>query len=467
MLHERNVLRAVSMQTWDALVVGTGQAGVPLAVALARANRRTAIVERADVGGTCINVGCTPTKTLVASARVASLAGRAAEYGLEALVPRARWPEVREREQAVVRQFRAGGERRLRDAGVTLLRGEARFLGPHRLRVSARDGTVEEHSAPVVVLNTGVRPRRPELEGLDSVGALDSSSILTAAEFPSRLLILGGGYIALELGQVFRRLGAEVTVVEMGSRLAAREDEEISRGLEEILRAEGIALHLGARAMRTSRTSAGVRLELEGGKVLEGTHLLVAVGRTPNSDALDCPAGGVALDSHGFIRVDDGLHTSAEGVYAVGDVTGAPQFTHVSFDDYRVLRAELLGGPPRSRAGRLVPYTLFTDPQLGRVGLTEAEARARGLPIKVARLPMSSVARAIESGETRGVLRAVVHAGTDRILGFAALGFEGGELASVVQTAMLGDLPWTVLRDAIYPHPGLAESLNNLFDAWV
>jgi pyruvate/2-oxoglutarate dehydrogenase complex dihydrolipoamide dehydrogenase (E3) component len=215
-LHERNVLRAVSMQTWDALVVGSGQSGVPLAVELARANRRTAIVERADVGGTCINVGCTPTKTLVASARVASLAGRAAQYGLEPLVPRARWPEVREREQAVVRQFRAGGERRLRDAGVALLRGEARFVGPRRLRVSARDGTLEEHSAPVVVLNTGGRPRRPKLEGLDSVGALDSSTILTAAEFPSRLLILGGGHIALELGQVFRRLGAEVSVVETG-----------------------------------------------------------------------------------------------------------------------------------------------------------------------------------------------------------------------------------------------------------
>ena len=202
-------------------------------------------------------------------------------------------------------------------------------------------------------------------------------------------------------------------------------------------------------------------------EALEGTHLLLAVGRIPNSDALDCPAGGVALDAHGFIQVDDALRTSAEGVYAVGDVTGAPQFTHASYDDYRVLRAELLGGPPRSRVGRLVPYTVFTDPQLGRVGITEAEARARGLPIRVARLPMTSVARAIEAGETRGVLRAVVHAETERILGFAALGFEGGELASVVQTAMLGDLPWTVLKDAIYPHPGLAESLNNLFDAWI
>ncbi|HVP63205.1 MAG TPA: mercuric reductase [Myxococcaceae bacterium] len=464
---EANVVPAVSMRTWDALVVGSGQAGVPLAVALARAGRRTAIVERADVGGTCINVGCTPTKTLVASARVAALVARAAEYGIEVGPARARWPSVRDREQGVVRQFRAGGEHRLREAGVCLLRGEARFVGPRRLVVSGTDGAREEHGAPVLVLDLGGRPRRPELPGLDSVPALDSSSILTVPELPGRLVVLGGGYIALELGQVFRRLGAEVTVVESAARLAPREDEDVSQALAEVLRAEGVTLHLGARATAVSASSGGIRLELADGPALDGTHLLVAVGRTPNSDALDCPAGGVALDAHGFIRVDDRLRTSAEGVYATGDVTGAPQFTHVSYDDYRVLRAELLGGPPRSPVGRLVPYTLFTDPQLGRVGLTESEARARGLPIRVARMPMSHVARAIEAGETRGLLRAVVHAETERILGFAALGFEGGELASVVQTAMLGDLPWTVLRDAIFPHPGLAESLNNLFDAWI
>jgi pyruvate/2-oxoglutarate dehydrogenase complex dihydrolipoamide dehydrogenase (E3) component len=318
-----------------------------------------------------------------------------------------------------------------------------------------------------VVLNTGGRPSRPELPGLESVPALDSSSILTVPDFPRRLLVLGGGYVALELGQVFRRLGAEVAVVERGPRLARNEDEDVSQALAEVLRAEGVSLHLGARATRVAASPGGVRLELAGGPALEGTHLLVAVGRTPNSDALDCPAGGIALDARGFIRVDDRLRTSAEGVYATGDVTGAPEFTHISYDDYRVLRAELLGGPPRSRVGRLVPYTLFTDPQLGRVGLTEAQARERGLPIRVARLPMTQVARAIEVGETRGVLRAVVHAETERILGFAALGFEGGELASVVEVAMLGDLPWTVRRDAIFPHPGLAESLNSLFDAWV
>jgi pyruvate/2-oxoglutarate dehydrogenase complex dihydrolipoamide dehydrogenase (E3) component len=457
------------MQAWDALVVGSGQSGVPLAVELARAGRRTAIVERADVGGTCINVGCTPTKTLVASARVAALIARAREYGIEVGPHRTQWPEVREREQGVVRKFRASGEDRLSDAGVTLLRGEARFVGPRRLRVTAADGATEEHEATTVVLNTGVRARQPDLPGLDSVAALDSSAILTLPEFPERLVVHGGGFIALELGQIFSRLGAAVSIVERGARLASREDEEISRALAEVLAAEGVELHFGAKVRRVSPgpDRKGVRLELGDGTTLEGTHLLVALGRTPNTEALESRAGGVELDDHGFIRVDDRLRTSAQGVYATGDVTGAPQFTHVSYDDYRVLRAELLGGPARSRVGRLVPYTVFTDPQLGRVGITEAEARARGLPVRVARLPMTSVARAIEAGETKGLLKAVVHAETDRILGFAALGFEGGELASVVQTAMLGDLPWTVLKDAIYPHPGLAESLNNLFDAWV
>jgi len=454
------------MPGWDALIVGAGQAGVPLAVALARAGRRTALVERAEVGGTCINVGCTPTKTLVASARVAALVRRAAEFGIETGPPRARWEAVRERAQSVVRQFRSGGERRLRDAGVTLVRGEARFVGPRRLLVSRPGGDSAEHSAPLLVLDTGGRPRRPDLPGLESVPALDSSSILTVPEFPAHLLVLGGGYIALELGQVFRRLGADVTVLEMADRLASREDAPISEALAALLRDEGIHLHLGARVQRVEAGGRGVRLALEGGPALEGSHLLLAVGRAPNTDALDCQAGGVELDRRGFVRVDDRLRTTAEGVYAAGDVTGSPQFTHVSYDDYRVLRAELLGGPPRSPVGRLVPYTLFTDPQLGRVGITETEARERSLPIRVARLPMSHVARAIESGEMRGLLQAVVHAETERILGFAALGFEGGELASVVHTAMLADLRWPVLRDAIYPHPGLAESLNNLFDAW-
>jgi pyruvate/2-oxoglutarate dehydrogenase complex dihydrolipoamide dehydrogenase (E3) component len=453
------------MQTWDALVVGAGQAGVPLAVAMAKAGRKTALVERDQVGGTCINVGCTPTKTLVASARAASVVARASLFGIAAGPPQASWAEVRDREQRVVHQFRASGERRLREAGVTLLRGEARFIGPRRLAVESSDRRSEEHTATQVFLDVGGRPSRPKLPGLDGVPALDSSSILTAETFPSHLLILGGGYVSLEFAQIFRRLGARVCVVEVAPRLLGHEDPDVSEALRAILAEDGIELHLGAGAARVERSGPGVRLHLADA-VVEGTHLLLAVGRTPNTDQLDCPAGGIALDARGFIQVDDRLRTTAEGVFATGDVTGAPAFTHVSYDDFRVLRGDLLGGEARPTVGRLIPYTLFTDPQLGRVGLTETEARARSLPIRVAKMPMTYVARAIESDETRGFLKAVVHAQTERILGFAALGFEGGELASLVQVAMMGDLPYQALREAIFPHPGLAESLNNLFSTW-
>jgi pyruvate/2-oxoglutarate dehydrogenase complex dihydrolipoamide dehydrogenase (E3) component len=453
------------MQTWDALVLGAGQAGVPLAVALARAGRKTALVERDQVGGTCINVGCTPTKTLVASARVAALASRASDYGITTGPPTANWPQVRDREQRVVQQFRSGGERRLREAGVTLLRGSASFVGSRRLTVREHNGRLEEHSAAQIFINVGGRPTRPQLSGLDSVPALDSSSILTVETFPEHLLILGGGYGSLEFGQIFRRLGSRVCIVEQAPRLLSREDPDVCGALRSLLEEEGVEVHLGARAERVERAGRGVRLHLADATV-EGTTLLLAVGRSPNTEGLNCAAAGVELDGRGYIRVDDRLRTTADGVFATGDVTGAPAFTHVSYDDFRVLRGELLGGEKRSTVGRLIPYTLFTDPQLGRVGLTETEARARGLPIRVAKLPMSSVARAIESDETRGFLKAVVHAQTEQILGFAALGFEGGELASLVQVAMMGELPYPVLREAIFSHPGLAESLNNLFSSW-
>jgi pyruvate/2-oxoglutarate dehydrogenase complex dihydrolipoamide dehydrogenase (E3) component len=455
----------LKMQTWDALVLGAGQAGVPLAVALAQAERRTALVERDQVGGTCVNVGCTPTKTLVASARVAALARRAADYGIHTGQPSANWSEVRDREQRVVHQFRAGGERRLREAGVTLLRGAARFVGPRRLAVEERTGRLEEHSAAQIFINAGGRPTRPRLPGLDDVPALDSSSILTVEPFPEHLLILGGGYVSLEFGQIFRRLGSRVCVVEQAERLLSQEDPDVSDALRSFLEEDGVELHFGARAEWVERVGSAIRLHFTDTTV-EGTALLLAVGRTPNTEGLNCAAAGIELDGRGFIRVDDRLRTTAEGVFATGDVTGAPAFTHVSYDDFRVLRGELLGGEKRPTVGRLIPYTLFTDPQLGRVGLTETVARDRGLPIRVAKLPMTSVARAIESDETRGFLKAVVHAKTEQILGFSALGFEGGELASLVQVAMMGQLPYPVLREAIFPHPGLAESLNNLFSSW-
>jgi pyruvate/2-oxoglutarate dehydrogenase complex dihydrolipoamide dehydrogenase (E3) component len=458
----------MAVESYDALVIGAGQAGVPWAVALARAGRKTALVERAQVGGTCINVGCTPTKTLVASAAVAATARRAAAYGVRVDGVSVDLARVRRRKQEVVESFRASGERRLRDAGVALVRGEARFVGPRRLTVALESGAVQPLSAGEVFINTGARPASPLLPGLRDVTALDSTSIMELDEVPEHLLVLGGGYIAVEFGQMFRRFGAKVTIVERSGQLLGREDADVAQALADILREDGVELRFQTQATAVGRTPrGGVRVELRGpggaASVLEGSSLLLAVGRTPNTEMLDLAVAGVEVEARGYIKVDPHLRTTAPGVFAMGDVSGAPAFTHVSYDDFRILRDNLLQGGHRTTAERWVPYTLFTDPQLGRVGLTEAQARATAHDVRCVTMPMRHVARALESDQPRGLLKAVVDGSTAEVLGFAALGMEGGELASVVQVAMMGKLPFTALRDAVFPHPGLAESLNNLF----
>jgi len=456
----------MAVEAYDAVVLGAGQAGTPWAVALAKTGRRTALVERTHVGGTCINEGCTPTKTMVASAAVASAARRAAGYGVRTGPVTVDMARVRQRKRDIVDSFRSGGERRLVEAGVVLLRGEGRFLGPGRIRVSGQDD--RELTAPQVFVNTGCRPSRPPIPGLDAVPFLDSTSIMELGAVPEHLVVLGGGYIAVEFGQMFRRFGAQVTLVERSAQLLGREDPDVARALADILVEDGLAVRLERQVTSVGPGSDnGVAVEIRGpdGRTerIAGSHLLVAVGRSPNSEALDLPAAQVETDGRGYIRVDEHLRTSAAGVFAMGDVTGAPAFTHVSYDDFRILRDNLLEGGQRSTTGRLVPYTLFSDPQLGRVGLTETEARRTNPDVRVAAMPMSHVARALETDQARGLLKAVVEGRTRRILGFAALGLEGGELCSVVQAAMLGGLDSRGLRDAIFPHPGLAESLNNLF----
>jgi len=287
-------------------------------------------------------------------------------------------------------------------------------------------------------------------------------------QVPEHLMIIGGGYIGLEFGQMFRRFGSAVTVIQRGGRLLGREDQDVADAMLEILREDGIDVLLDSTPVRVERSVGGpIRLSIatsEGEKILTGSHLLLAAGRTPNTEALDLPAAGIETDSHGFIRTGDRLETSAEGIYALGDVKGGPQFTHISYDDFRIIRANLLEGGDRTTRNRFVPYTVYTDPQLGRVGMTEAEAREQGIEIKVAKMPMSWVARAIEMGETRGFMKAVIDARTDRILGCAVLGIEGGEIMSMMQIAMMGSLPYTALRDGTFAHPALAESLNNLLN---
>jgi pyruvate/2-oxoglutarate dehydrogenase complex dihydrolipoamide dehydrogenase (E3) component len=455
-------------ETYDAVVIGAGQGGVPWAVELARAGRRTAMVERAHVGGTCINEGCTPTKTLVASAGAAASARRAGVFGVRAGEVSVDPVAVRQRKRDVVSRFRAGVERRLAKAGVVLIDGEASFTGPRTLHIARRDGGGEVITGRELFINTGARPARPDLPGLAEVGALDSTSVMELDQVPEHLIILGGGHVALEFGQMFRRFGARVTLVERGARLLQREDPDVAQALAAILAEDGVELLFGYQVTAVRPTPAGgVQLELRAQdgatRLLGGSHLLLAMGRTPNTDALQPVVGGVQLDARGFVKVDEHLRTTAPGVFGMGDVSGAPAFTHVSYDDFRILRDNLLRGGQRSTRNRWVPYTLFTDPQLGRVGLTEAEARASFPEVRVATLAMTQVARAIESDQTRGFLKAVVDARSGQVLGFAALGMEGGELATVVQVAMMGQLPCSVLRDAVFPHPGLAESLNNLF----
>lgn len=457
----------MNLERLDALVVGTGQGGVPLAKALAAHGRRTAIVERDRVGGSCINWGCTPTKTLVASARVAHLARRASEYGVGTGPVQVDLAAVLARKREVVSRFRDGSIRGITDTeGLELIRGEASFLGPDRIRIRSTGGGEREIAAPAVFLNTGTRPAVPPIDGLDDVPFLDNRSVMELDALPEHLLVLGGGYIGVEFGQMFRRFGSRVTVLQRGPRLLSREDGDVSDALADILREDGIEVLLEADVYEASREDGGVRLRArhgDGERAVSGSHLLVAAGRAPNSDDLGLETAGIATDDRGFIRVNERLETTAAGIYALGDVKGGPAFTHISYDDFRILRTNLLEGGDASTRDRPVPYTVFTDPQLGRFGLGEDEARARGLRVRVARLPMNRVARAIEMGETRGFMKALVDPGSDRLLGVAVLGVEGGETAAALQLAMMGGLTRRDLRNGVFSHPTLAESFNNLF----
>jgi pyruvate/2-oxoglutarate dehydrogenase complex dihydrolipoamide dehydrogenase (E3) component len=450
---------------YDAIVVGAGQAGGPLSTALARSGRRTLLVEREHVGGTCINEGCTPTKTMVASARVAYLARRGADYGVETGSIRLNLAQVRERKRAIVESFRSASERRIgATEGLELVFGEARFVGPRALAVGDRTVT-----ADLVFINIGCRPAPPDIPGLDQIGALDSTSIMELDAVPEHLMVLGGGYIGIEFAQMFRRFGSKVTVIQRGAQLLPQEDDDIAGAVLEILREDGVEVVLEAQARcaeRADDTHVRVVIHESGGeRAIVGTHVLAATGRIPNTDRLNPKAAGIETDARGFVRVNERLETTAAGVYALGDVKGGPAFTHISYDDYRIIRANLLESGHRTTTDRPVPYTVFMDPQLGRVGLTERELKKQGRAYRVASQPMSHVARALELDESRGTMKILVDPETRQVLGAAILGIEGGELMAVLQLAMMGNLPYDRIRDAVFAHPTLAESLNNVFVA--
>ncbi|HEX5441068.1 MAG TPA: mercuric reductase [Ktedonobacterales bacterium] len=459
----------MATEQYDCLILGSGQAGGPLATALAQAGRKTAIVERVHVGGTCINEGCTPTKTMVASARVAYLARRAADYGVGVGEVTVDMKRVRQRKREIVESFRGGSERRLEGKpNLALIYGEARFTGPKTVQIMLPSGEKRELAAGTIFINTGERPADPNVPGLDPARTLNSTSIMELDIVPSHLLVIGGGYVSLEFAQMFRRFGSQVTIIQRGRQLLGREDSDVAEAVARILAEDGIEILLNSAPTGATSTGEGVTLHVktpDGERDLIGSHVLVAAGRVPNTEALNLAAAGVATNERGYIQVNERLETSAPGIYALGDVKGPPAFTHISYDDFRIIRTNLLEGGSATTTDRLVPYTVFIDPQLGRVGLGEEEARKQGRNIKVAKMPMSYVARADEVDETRGFMKAVVDAGTRQILGCAILGIEGGELMAMVEIAMLGRLPYTVLRDAVLAHPTLAESLNNLFSS--
>lgn len=457
---------------YDLAVIGAGQGGGPLAGAFARAGKRVALIERLHVGGTCINEGCTPTKTIIASARVAHVVRRSADFGVHVADTRINLDEVRERKRAIVSSFRHGSENSLDRAGVELIRGDASFVAERTIAIES-SGARREITAEIVVIDTGLSPAIPVINGLERTPFLNSTSIMELSDVPEHLLVIGGGYVGLEFAQMFRRFGARVSVLQRKDQLLPQEDHDIAEEVRSILADEGIQILLGAEAASVSTREGRVELAYQQhggsealvGGVVTGSHLLVAAGRVPNTSSLHLESAGIETDERGYIRVNDRLETNIPRVFAIGDVKGGPGFTHISYDDFRILRTNLLGDGGATTTDRLLPYTVFIDPELGRIGMTEREARETGRQIMVAKLPMKSVARALEVDETRGFMKAIIDAESGLILGAAVLGIQGGEIASLLQIAMMGKLPYGELRDGVFSHPTLAESLNNLFSA--
>jgi pyruvate/2-oxoglutarate dehydrogenase complex dihydrolipoamide dehydrogenase (E3) component len=405
---------------------------------------------------------------MVASARVASLARRGAEYGVHTGPISVDLQAVRQRKQGIVEGARRALESRIEATqGLDLLRGEAHFLAPKTLEVHLKGGQTQQITAPLIFINTGARPKQLTIKGVESVPVLNSTTIMELDTLPEHLLIIGGGYIALEFGQMFRRFGSQVTLIQRRPRLLMSEDEDVSEEIAKILREDGITVLTGTTPQQVEQSSSG-RMQLTvrtpgGQQQLTGSHLLAAVGRVPNTEALTPEAAGIQLDKQGYIQVNGQLETNVAGIYALGDVKAGPAFTHVAHDDFRILRTNLLEHGRASTQDRIIPYTIFIDPQLGRVGMSENEARKQGRTIRVAKMPMTSVSRALETGETRGFMKAIVDAETQHILGCAILSVEGGEIMTIIQVAMMGRLPYTALKEGTFTHPTLAEGLNTLF----
>jgi pyruvate/2-oxoglutarate dehydrogenase complex dihydrolipoamide dehydrogenase (E3) component len=458
------------MKTYDAIVIGSGQAGGPLAKKLALAGKKTALIERRYVGGTCVNDGCTPTKTWVASAKAAYMAIKSKELGINVKSYKVDMARIKKRKDQIVEHARSGNQKGIEETkNLDLIFGDAVFTGKKTVNVKLKAGGTAELKADLIFMNTGCKTIIPDIEGLNDIDYLTSTSILELDKVPEHLLVIGGNYIGLEFGQMFRRFGSKVTILEKGPRIVASEDEDVSTELTHILEEEHIKILIDSQAIKFKKTGKGnisATIKTNGKEHrIKCSHVLLAVGRAPNTDTLGLEKTGVKTDERGFILVDGKLETNIKGIYALGDVKGGPAFTHISYNDYTIVYRNLLEGANYNIKDRPVPYCMFTDPQLGSVGINETEAKKQGLNIKVAKLPMTRVARAIETGDTRGFMKAVVDADTKKILGATVLGPEGGEIMTVLQMAMEGGITYDRIRYCVFAHPLYSESLNNLFMA--
>jgi len=450
------------VESFDILVFGGGKAGKTLAMDQAKAGKRVAVVEAGLIGGSCINIACIPSKTLIRSAEVAHATRRAAEFGTHADNVRTSLDLVRNRTASVVAEMVAFNQSGFDASGFELVIGWGRFVSPKTIAVETGNG-VRTLTGDKVYINLGTTAAVPDVPGLANADPITHVEALQLGDMPTHLLVLGGGYIGMELGQAFRRLGADVTIIESGERLAPREDEDVSSALLDVLQGEGVNIALNCDGTTvTGKSGQSVSVKTADGRQFEGSHLLVAAGRRPRTDGIGLDLAGVEIDAKGFIKVDEHLKTTAQDVWAMGEVAGTPMFTHASLDDYRIVASQLKGGN-RTTQGRIIPYCVFIDPEFARVGLNESEARSRGIEYRTARLPMDVVPRARTLSQRKGFMKALVAKDNDKILGFSMLGVNAGEVMSVVQMTMLGDLPFTVLRDGIFAHPTITEGLNMLF----
>ncbi|MDQ4140618.1 MAG: mercuric reductase [Bacteroidota bacterium] len=455
------------MEHYQAVIIGSGQGGTPLAKKLAQTGWKTALIEKQQVGGTCVNNGCTPTKTMIASAKVANTVAQANIWGVEVNSFKINLPAIIDRKAQVVEKFRSGSQKGLENTdNLTLIFGEASFSGKKQIRINLNVGGSKTITADRIFIDAGTRPTVPDIPGLAEADYLTSTTLLDYLELPEHLVVIGGSYIGLEFGQMYRRFGSRVTILEHNERFLKKEDEDIAAEVQNFLQEEGIRILTQASATKVTKNNKEKLLTISTqDKEIEiaCSHILVASGRTPNTNTLNLEAAGIQVNNKGYIIVNEKLETTAPDVYAIGDITGGPKFTHISYNDYVILFRNLLEQKNETTTNRMVPYCMFTDPQVARIGLSETEAWKKGININVAKLPMGHVARAIETGDTRGLIKAVVDAESGQILGATVVGQEGGEIMSLLQMAMVGRVHYKIIKEMIFAHPLYAEALNNLF----